>query len=99
MRVATAFNKMLGLFGASVATVTFTPEGIVVGLRRRRTKHRCPSCAVPPPWPRPALAPAGQGGPDPSTMKVVNPTSWLYCPEHALELTGYEEAPARGRDH
>ena len=42
MRVTTAFNKMLGLFGASVASVTFTPEGIVVGLRRRRAKHRCP---------------------------------------------------------
>ncbi len=42
MRVTTAFNKMLGLVGASVASVTFTPEGIVIGLRRRRVKHRCP---------------------------------------------------------
>jgi transposase len=42
MRVTTAFNKMLGLVGASVASVAFTPEGIVVGLRRRRHKHRCP---------------------------------------------------------
>ncbi|HEY3843142.1 MAG TPA: hypothetical protein VGL48_07800 [Acidimicrobiales bacterium] len=42
MRVTTAFNKMLGLGGAAVVTVTFTPEGIVVGLRRRRAKHRCP---------------------------------------------------------
>ena len=42
MRVTTAFNKMLGLVGASVASVTFAPEGIVVGLRRRRAKHRCP---------------------------------------------------------
>jgi transposase len=42
MRVTTAFNKMLGLVGASVATVAFTPEGIVLGLRRRRAKHRCP---------------------------------------------------------
>jgi transposase len=42
MRVTTAFNKMLGLFGASVASVTFAPEGIVVGLRRRRIRHRCP---------------------------------------------------------
>ena len=42
MRVTTAFNKMLGLVGASVASVAFTPEGIVVGLRRRRHQHRCP---------------------------------------------------------
>ena len=42
MRVTTAFNKMLGLVGASVASVTFTPEGIVVGLRPKRAKHRCP---------------------------------------------------------
>src|ERR1017187_1108798 len=42
MRVTTAFNKMLGLVGASVASVTFAPEGIVVGLRRRRARHRCP---------------------------------------------------------
>jgi transposase len=42
MRVSTAFNKMLGLDGAVVQEVTFAPEGIVVGLRRRRGKHRCP---------------------------------------------------------
>ena len=42
MRVTSAFNKILGLRRASVATVTFTPEGIVVGLRRRRAKRRCP---------------------------------------------------------
>ncbi len=42
MRVTTAFNKMLAPVGASVTSVTFAPEGIVVGLRRRRAKHRCP---------------------------------------------------------
>jgi len=42
VRVTTAFNKMLAVTGASVATVTFTPEGIVVGLRRRRRKLLCP---------------------------------------------------------
>ncbi|MGH9007660.1 MAG: transposase [Acidimicrobiales bacterium] len=42
MRVTTAFNKMVAIAGASVASVSFTPEGIVVGLRRRRAKHRCP---------------------------------------------------------
>jgi transposase len=42
VRVSTAFNKMLGIAGASVASVVFTPAGIVVGLRRRRVKLRCP---------------------------------------------------------
>ncbi len=42
MRITTAFNKMLAVVGASVATVSFTPEGIVVGLRRHRRKLRCP---------------------------------------------------------
>ena len=42
MRVTTAFNRILGLVGATVASVRFTPEGIVVGLRRRRGKLVCP---------------------------------------------------------
>ena len=42
MRVTTAFNKMLGIVGANVASVSFTPAGIVVGLRRRRAKLVCP---------------------------------------------------------
>ncbi len=42
MRVTTAFNKMLGLVGASVASVTFTPEGSWSGCVGARAKHRCP---------------------------------------------------------
>lgn len=42
MRVTTAFNTMLAIPGATVAAVTFTPEGVVVRLRRRRRKLRCP---------------------------------------------------------
>jgi transposase len=42
VRVSTAFNKMLAIVGASVAGVTFCPEGVVVSLRRRRAKHCCP---------------------------------------------------------
>lgn len=42
MRVTTAFNKMLAVPGATVAGVAFTPEGIVVGLRRRARRLRCP---------------------------------------------------------
>lgn len=42
MRVTTAFNMMLAIVGASVRNVTFAPEGVVVGLGRRRARHRCP---------------------------------------------------------
>ena len=42
MRVTTAFNKMLAIEGASVRSVTFTPAGIEVGLRRRARRLRCP---------------------------------------------------------
>ena len=42
MRVTTAFNKMLSIPGATVASVEFTTEGVVVGLRRRASRPRCP---------------------------------------------------------
>jgi transposase len=42
VRVTTAFNRILGLAGASVRSVTFTPEGIVVGLGRRCRRLTCP---------------------------------------------------------
>ena len=44
MRASTSFNKMLAIPGATVARVEFTPQGIVVGLRRRSRKLRCPAC-------------------------------------------------------
>jgi transposase len=46
VRVGTAFNKMLAIPGATVATVSFTPEGVVVGLRPRASKLRCPVCGL-----------------------------------------------------
>jgi transposase len=42
VRVSTAFNKLLGIVGATVASVTFTPTGTVVGVQRRRAKLQCP---------------------------------------------------------
>ena len=42
MRATTAFNKMLAIPGADVTGVVFTPTGIVVGLRRRARRLRCP---------------------------------------------------------
>lgn len=42
MRVTTAFNRMLAIPGAWVASVAFAPEGIVIGLRRRSSRLRCP---------------------------------------------------------
>ena len=45
MRVTTAFNRVLKLQSASVSSVDFTDEGIVVGVRRSARLHRCP-CGV-----------------------------------------------------
>jgi transposase len=42
VRVTTAFNKLLAIVGAKVTSVTFAPEGVVVGLRRRRRRPVCP---------------------------------------------------------
>jgi transposase len=42
VRVTTAFNRILDLPGASVVTVSFTDEGLVIGLRRRRRRLVCP---------------------------------------------------------
>ncbi|MFD2080416.1 ISL3 family transposase [Actinopolymorpha cephalotaxi] len=42
MRVTTVFNRILGLSGASVCSVDFTTDGLVLGLRRRRgRRYRC----------------------------------------------------------
>jgi len=51
VRAATAFNRILRIPGATIPFgVAFTPKGIVVGLRRRRGKLRCP-CG----WQTPAM--------------------------------------------
>lgn len=42
MRVTTAFNKMLALVGASVVSVQFGADAIVVGIRNRRRRLHCP---------------------------------------------------------
>lgn len=42
MRVTTAFNTMLGISGASVTGVRFTPTGVVVSIRLRRRRLVCP---------------------------------------------------------
>jgi transposase len=46
VRVTTLFNRILGLSGVSVATLSFTDVGLVLGLRRsRRRRLQCP-CGV-----------------------------------------------------
>lgn len=42
MRVTTAFNRVLAVPGASVASVSFTDAGVVIGLRRRFRLLTCP---------------------------------------------------------
>lgn len=42
MRGTTGFNKMLAIPGATVVGISFTPAGIVVGLRPRFRRLTCP---------------------------------------------------------
>jgi transposase len=42
VRTTTAFNRILEIPGAFVTGVEFSPAGVVVRLRLRRAKHRCP---------------------------------------------------------
>ena len=44
MRITTVFNKLLSLQGAYVREVAFTPAAVVVWVRRRERRHRCPCC-------------------------------------------------------
>jgi transposase len=46
VRVCTAFNRILSLPGAAVASVEFTDEGIVIGLRRSRRRRLVCPCGV-----------------------------------------------------
>ena len=41
MRVTTAFNRLLGLPGASVIDVGFGSEGVIVTVRLRRRRRVC----------------------------------------------------------
>jgi transposase len=42
VRVTTAFNKLLGIVGATVVAVTFDPDAVTVDLRRRAMRPVCP---------------------------------------------------------
>ena len=42
MRVVTAFNRILRVPGAWVTGVAFTDEGVVVSIRAKARRHRCP---------------------------------------------------------
>ena len=42
MRATTAFNRIIAIDGVAVSGVTFTPEGVVVKIHRRKRSHQCP---------------------------------------------------------
>src|SRR2546422_1090205 len=44
MRVSAAFNRLLGLEGATVEAVAFRQEGIVVSVRLRGRRRVCSRC-------------------------------------------------------
>lgn len=45
MRATTAFDRIIAIDGVVISGVTFAPEGVVVGVRRRKRVHQCP-CGV-----------------------------------------------------
>ena len=51
MRATTAFNRMLAIPGASVVSIAFEPEGIVVAIQRRFRRLTCPDCS----WSGPSI--------------------------------------------
>jgi transposase len=46
VRVETAFNRMLGLQGASVRDVAFNGEGVIVTVALRRRRRVCAGCGA-----------------------------------------------------
>jgi hypothetical protein len=42
VRATTAFNRIIDIEGVAVSGVIFTPEGVVVAIRRRKRLHQCP---------------------------------------------------------
>ncbi|HUX04680.1 MAG TPA: ISL3 family transposase [Acidimicrobiales bacterium] len=42
MRATTAFNRIIAIDGVVVEGVSFTPEGVVLRIRRRKRSHQCP---------------------------------------------------------
>jgi transposase len=42
VRVTTAFNKLLAITAVTVVAVTFSPEGVIVAVHRRRRRPICP---------------------------------------------------------
>ena len=85
VRVTTVFNKLLSLQGAHVRRVEFTAGGIVVGVRRRARRHRCPYCSFScrarydrsqREWRHVSL---GKG-----RVTIVASLSRLVCPEHGV---------------
>ena len=42
MRAATAWSRVIAGDGVVVVSVTFTPEAVVVKIRRRKRRHQCP---------------------------------------------------------
>jgi transposase len=45
VRITTVFNKLLSLQGAFVREVQFQRDAVMVSVRHRRRRHRCPRCA------------------------------------------------------
>jgi hypothetical protein len=69
MRATTAFNRIIAIDGVIVEEVTFTPEGVVVRIRRRKRSH----LALPPNSGHTFMLPESVG------VRIVTPTRSVTC--------------------
>lgn len=100
MRVTTAFKRLLGLSGVTVADVVFHPGRVVVTVRLRSRKLRCPVCEH-------TTRARYDTRPVPSTWRHLDLCAWrlevranlrrLDCPVHGVRTEGVAFARAGSR--
>lgn len=100
MRVTTAFKRLLNLSGVTVADVVFHPGRVVVAVRLRSRKLRCPVCEH-------TTRARYDTRPVPSTWRHLDLCAWrlevranlrrLDCPVHGVRTEGVAFARAGSR--
>lgn len=100
MRVTTAFKRLLDLSGVTVVDVVFHPARVVVTVRLRSRKLRCPECEF-------TTRARYDTRPVPSTWRHLDLGSWrlevradlrrLACPTHGVRTEGVPFARAGSR--
>lgn len=100
MRVTTAFKRLLALSGVTVAEVVFLPARVVVTVRLRSRRLRCPKCDF-------TTKARHDTRPVPSSWRHLDLGSWrlevraglrrLHCPTHGVRTEGVPFARSGSR--